>query len=220
MLPNFLIIGAPRSGTTYLLNCFRHHPDIFIPKHGYTGDIHFFDTMTSIALFRNFSKGITWYKKQFAGCGNEKAVGEKTAYYFSDPSAPRLIHQYLPAVKLVVILRNPVDRAYSDFWYHRGEFPIKTTFLDVCRRDHKRLKIIQVGLYNQHLQNYLKYFAREQFHFILYDNLHNNPLDELKKVFAFLEVNPDFIPASYHCRVNPAGGKGNLAFLGKLFGIV
>ena len=111
-LPNFLIVGCQKAGTTWLANRIRQHPDIFLCDH----EIHFFDKDY------NYGKGIGWYREHFAGAGGAKAVGERTPDYFWTnglrteghlPEVHRNIGEVLPEAKLVVILRDPVERAIS-----------------------------------------------------------------------------------------------------------
>ena len=105
MLPNFLICGASKSGTTTLQEVLCTHPDIFMPKKKRANgrEIHFFNND------KNFAKGIEWYEKQFEGWNGEKAIGEKTPSYLCTPCVPERIHRFLPDVKLIFILRHPVD---------------------------------------------------------------------------------------------------------------
>ncbi len=224
MLPNFMIIGAPRSATTLLKNCVSEHPEIYItsPQKGTTGDIHFFDVCTEISYDKNFEKGIEWYRQLFEGVTGETAIGEKTAHYLCDPKAPELISQYLPHARMIAILRNPIDRAYSDYWYHLGEIPYNMSFLEACYSERiKRLLLLEAGFYYEQIMNYLNYFDRSQFLFLLYDDLQADPLGMFYKVFKFLGVDTSFVPSQYNQRVNAAmGQKGTSYYLRLLGGFV
>ena len=111
-LPKFLIIGAQKSGTSWLSYNLSNHPEVFIPKQ----ELHFFDKGY------NYSKGIEWYKTHFKNCGNAIAIGEKTPDYLwangigTEDHLPDVhlnIHKHLPNTRLIIMLRNPVDRAVS-----------------------------------------------------------------------------------------------------------
>lgn len=108
-LRNFLIVGAMRCGTTFLAHCLGAHPDIYIPR---AKEIHYFDV--------HFEKGPEWYKRKFSGAKKEHAVGEATQSYMYLDYVPPRIASLLPDARLIAILRNPVDRAYSHYWFHRA----------------------------------------------------------------------------------------------------
>jgi len=225
MLPNFLIIGAARSGTTYLKNALEQHPDVYMGSEGaYTGDIHFFNSSHSS---KNWEKGLEWYRKFFDGRTTERAVGQKSGLYFSDPEAPKLIRQALgDDVKLIATLRNPIERAYSAYWYQIEDIPRGSSFLDACKLEqNNQLKLQSLlhgpGFYHKHLCNYLKHFNKEQFHFIIFDFMKEDPLAELTKVFQFLEIANRFVPTNYDKKVNQAIGKGGFTYtLKSLWGII
>lgn len=219
MLPNFMIIGASRAGTTYLKKTLEKHPDIFMAGEGYTGDIHYFDRNHSA---KNWNRGLEWYESFFKGRTIERLVGEKSALYFSDSDAPRLISEIIPDVKLIASLRNPIERAYSTFWYNRGEIPKSLTFLEACNsHEIKDMDIVEAGFYYKHLTNYLKNFPENQLHFVVFDNIKEDPLSELKKIFHFLDVDDSFIPQDYDKKINQAIGNGSLTYnLKKMWGIL
>src|SRR5947209_2592633 len=104
-MPGFLIIGAQRCGTTSLYDDLVKHPSIATASQK---EIHFFDL--------NFQKGIDWYQAQFPGLGQKGFItGEASPYYIFHPLAPKRILAAAPEIKLIVMLRNPVNRAYSHY---------------------------------------------------------------------------------------------------------
>lgn len=205
MLPNFLIIGAPRSGTTFLERCLKQHPEVFMPDYGYTGDIHFFCVETQISSENNWAKGFAWYNTLFDPGTGKKRIGEKTAYYLMDKSAPILIKKHLPHVKMLAVLRNPIDRIHSDYWYHRGEIPLKTSILNAIT-DPKlaRLQLLDAGCYAEQIERYWALFPKTQLHFVAHDDIQAKPAETLRQIFAYLDIAPDFVPDSLHTRVNQA----------------
>jgi hypothetical protein len=217
MLPNFLIIGAPRSGTTYLYNMLKQHPDIFMPNVRYPSDMHFFNPKTKIKVDEepNWYKGLEWYKKQFEGWSNEKALGEKTASYLTDEDAPKLIKNTLgEKVKLIAILRNPIYRLFSNYLHFSGQIPRHVSLIEACQSEEfKRMELLESGNYAKHIKRYYQFFSKDQFLFLIYDDLYNNPLELLKKIFNFLEVDEDFIPVNYNKFYNKSTGEGQLAKL-------
>jgi len=117
LLPDFIIIGAMRCGTTSLYRYLGQHPDVSVPE---TKELHFFDWQ--------FAKGVSWYRRLFPtyvdrlrvrwSTGHRLVTGESSPYYLFHPHAPRRVAEALPRAKLIVLLRNPVDRAYSHYCYY------------------------------------------------------------------------------------------------------
>ena len=209
MLPNFLILGAPRSGTTYLHRCLEEHPDVYMARLSYSGDINFFNPNSEISAIRYYDRGIAWYEALFDGRRHETAVGEKTAHYFADPEVPARIFAHIPEAKLVVVIRNPVERAYSNFWYSRGKLPPGLDFIEACHSPAGRqLRLLESGLYYQHLRRFLEFFPRDRIHIIVHDFLRSDPRAQLARLFDFLGVDSTFVPSSIDCRLNGAIGPG------------
>jgi len=107
-MPTFLIIGAMKGGTTSLAMWLRAHPDVFIPA---AKETHFFDTF--------YGEGLDWYRRFFAGAQRYAAVGEATPGYLFWEEAFHRMADALPDAKLIALLRNPIDRAYSQYWHRR-----------------------------------------------------------------------------------------------------
>jgi hypothetical protein len=208
LLPDFLIIGAQRSGTTSLYNYLQTHPYI---RSSSTKEVHFFD--------RRFDEGVNWYRahfptriaKAYAQHFRQRAfvTGEASPAYLFYPHAPRRVAQVLPQVKLIVLLRNPVDRAYSQY-YHTCELGYETLPFEqaiqaeVARIGSEREKILEDehyysdaykhqsylsrGIYVDQLQSWLALFPREQFLILKSEEFYADPAATLKQVLAFLKL--------------------------------
>jgi hypothetical protein len=209
MLPNFLIVGGPRCGTTYLHQCLAEHPDIYMAGLSYSGDINFFNPGSGISAIRYYDRGMAWYESLFDGRRCETAVGEKSAHYFADPEVPARIFEHIPEAKLIVAIRNPVERAYSDFWYSRGKLPAEMGFVEACQSStgYERW-FMESGLYYQHLQRFLEFFSKDRIHIVVNDFLRSDPRAELTKLFDFLGVDSTFIPSCVDHKINGAIGPG------------
>ncbi len=211
MVPNFLIIGADRSGTSFLKLCCREHPEVYIGQVKgemyYPGDPHFFDLCSGDRVC-NYKRGFDWYHGLFDAVSEEVAVGEKTADYLADPEAPKLIHRYLGgSIRLIAILRNPIDRAYSRFWHQKVNWPVGVGFREACQR--YRQQLIEPGFYYRNLQRYLRFFDRSQFLILLHDDLRSTPLQVVQEMYSFLGVNNSFVPdVVSEGKVNTAIGSG------------
>ena len=117
--PQFLVIGAAKSGTTSLYHWLREHPEIFVPRlkepHFFGHGISRYSGPGDAVLTRNSVRTLAAYGKLFSSRENGKIAGEMSTGYLFGEAAPRLIREHLPSAKLVAILRHPVDRAYSQY---------------------------------------------------------------------------------------------------------
>ncbi|WP_287584477.1 sulfotransferase [Candidatus Borrarchaeum sp.] len=202
MLPNFLIIGAQRSATTFVHKCLEDHPDIFMPP-------------KEKAFFENpyfFQKDFNEFEKLFENL-SQKAIGIKRPNYLGKIECPERIYRYIPNAKLIVILRNPVERAISAYFHQMksGFIPIKPLekgLLNVINRKYYKLyprskEIIEFGFYYKHLMHYLHYFKKDQLLVIIYRDLKANPLKTIQHIFRFLKVDENFIPKTLQSKQNP-----------------
>ncbi len=132
MLPTFLGIGTQRGATTWLANCLREHPDVFVPE---LKEASFFDI--------HYRYGWHFYEGFFGGAQNVKAVGEITPDYLYCLKCPERIARHLPDVKLFAILRNPIERAYSAYIFFE-KFRDAGSFENAL---HMHIHLMQKGLY-------------------------------------------------------------------------
>lgn len=180
VFPNFLVIGVQRSATTWLFECLREHPDIFMPAEK---ELHYFD--------ENYNKGIGWYSHFFESAQNEKVIGEISPNYFHKPYAIDRIVSDLPGVKMQIILRNPFDRAYSAYKLYHERF-IGLSFLDAFNKD-KTLR--EIGLYAKHLSYICEKIPREKINITLYDDIIRSPDEYIRKTYRYVEVDENFLPS-------------------------
>jgi hypothetical protein len=183
-LPNFLIIGAMKAGTTALHQCLKQHPQIYMSP------------VKEVGFFVRDNQTLEEYSSFFRGASNEKAIGEASPAYLVRANAHEKIARYLPEVKLIAILRNPADRAYSYFLMryrqelsNLSDHEISSYFTQTIEKD--RL-LIQEGLYYTYLQRYLNLFKREQIKICLYDDFKATPNILFRDIFSFLEVDENY----------------------------
>ena len=197
-IPNFLIIGAMRSGTTALYYYLEQHPEIYMSP---VKEPNFFSSQEQ----ENAADAVTQlgtYQHLFRGVSGEKAIGEASHSYLYEPRAAAEIRRYVPEAKLIAILRNPIDRAYSHFLHmvRSGTEPLDD-FAQALREDEVRLHkertfqdYIGRGLYYNQLKRYFETFPREQVRVYLYEDLSGAPISTVQDAFRFLEVNDSFVP--------------------------
>lgn len=179
-LPSFVIIGAVKAATTWIHNQLQANPAIFLPG----PEPHFFS--------QDHHRGIDHYRRLFQAASPERILGEKSADYFAHPAAPARLARVMPAARLVLQLRNPVDRAYSDYkmLYRRGTVtgPPEAYLRAGATRHHRFLRD---GLYAEHLARWLEHFDRDQIQIILFEDVKSQPTQVVATVC-------EHIGAPYH----------------------
>jgi len=195
-LPNFMCLGAAKSGTTTLYDILRQHSEIYIPAFK---EPHFFD------ITENYNNGLQWYEKNYFNKADKKIIADFTPSYFFDKNAPKRIFESLGRnMKFLVILRNPVDRAYSHYLHSKRDYHENENFEEALELEVNRLKkykdqsdylsylrhsYVHQGLYAQMLERYLQYFSLDNFLFVHFEDelLQERDLT-IKRILDFLEV--------------------------------
>ena len=181
ILPTFLGIGAMRSGTTWLDGVLRTHPQLYLPER--RKEVHFFN--------KYYERGIDWYRDFFLPAEQSpehRQIGEITPAYLYFPEVPARIKEHIPNCKFIIIFRNPVDRAYSHYGFQVKNYAEKRTFKEMLDREPE---VFHKGLYGQQLERYLKYFPKENFFTLIYEEAIENPATALKQLGNFLAVDPN-----------------------------
>ncbi len=202
MLPTFLIIGAGRCGTTTLYSYLQEHPEVYLPANK-RPEPHFFLKQAE------YQKGLAYYRQRYFPVGGHwRAVGEASVSYLFDPLVPPRIHHDLPDVKLIVCLRNPIERAFSNYWHTRRSGLESLDFSEAIARETERTRALTGtlleevkpysytarGFYHEQLMRYLPLFGRSRIHVTLFDDLCCAPAEAVTRVFTFLGVDP--LPAA------------------------
>ena len=205
---DFLIIGAARSGTTSLYEYLIQHSSIYsaIGK-----EVYFFD--------KKYSKGINWYRSFFPSKFSRFIIsslqkkpfltGEATPRYLFHPHSPKRVHQVIPNVKLIVLLRNPIDRAYSHYQMEVDHGDEKLTFEEAIEKEEERIttdlermekdenfysvnfyrkSYLSRGKYFNQLKRWFNYFNREQFLILKSEELYSETTETYKKTLDFLNL--------------------------------
>jgi hypothetical protein len=204
MLPNFLVIGAAKAGTTAMHWYLSEHPEVFISR---MKDPSYFAYGVDAAgrllwgeaeHHRLPIRSLAEYEQLFDDVGDAVAIGEASTMYLECPQAAARIRKVLPGVKMICSLRQPVDRAYSDYLMYlrrRGRRFDPTRDLSLTSEwARPNSRWMQIGRYHEHLSRYFNLFPREQIHVFLFDDLKGNPLGAVQEVYAFLGVDSRFVP--------------------------
>ena len=220
IMPNFLIIGAAKAGTSSLYHYLIQHPQVymspikeprFFAPELYTE--HCKDPYRDPAnKHRTSPMSIDEYCDLFKEVSNELALGEASTEYLYIPKTPERIKQHIPNVKLIAMLRNPVERAFSSFCYQLRDGCEKLTFEEALREEEKRIlekkwwpgwHYQKAGFYYAQVKRYFDTFERNQIKIYLYEDFEADSISIVQDIFQFLNVDDTFIPSL--TRVNVSG---------------
>ncbi|WP_085522667.1 sulfotransferase family protein [Tuberibacillus sp. Marseille-P3662] len=219
-LPNFLILGAAKGGTTALYHYLKQHPEIFMPSlkepnfFALEGKEINFKGPQDEGVNKDSINNMQDYRGLFSGVQDEKAIGEASPLYLYSQYAPENIKSYIPNAKLIAILRNPVDRAFSSYLHccRDKREPYPKDFGKALSEEKSRIEANwgliwhykSAGYYYEQLKRYYEIFNNDQIKVILYDDFIDNPISVYREVLKFLEVNDSFIP-NMKTRYNVSG---------------
>lgn len=204
-LPDFMVIGAQKAGTSSMHSYLAQHPQI-VPS--FRKEVHFFDGGGNPAI-DTFKKGMPWYCSHFPirKSGDEKAF-EATPLYIFNPLAARRMARLLPKVKIVALLRNPTERAISHYFHERRRGRETLAIDEALREEEKRLAhAFQAadykcesfvhfsyktrGLYKDQLERYFKHFPRDQILVMASEDLFTKPRSCLRRISEFVGVDTE-----------------------------
>lgn len=212
MLPNYLIVGAAKSGTTTLHDLLSQHPEVYMPSEK---ELVFFSCGSDAGI-----TSINEYESFFEGANGYKAVGEASVSYLFDPEAPiRIFNTLGENIKILIILRNPVDMMYSLWGHMRRVQREKLGFIDAlnaeaCRKSSGQvldssggwicdLLYTERARYSTQVERYINIFGRDRVMILVYEEFFSRPAEKCAELFQFLGVDPQFMPEFK--RLNPAG---------------
>uniref|UniRef100_A0A8C8RSD7 Sulfotransferase n=1 Tax=Pelusios castaneus TaxID=367368 RepID=A0A8C8RSD7_9SAUR len=181
-LPQALLVGVKKGGTRAVLEFIRAHPDV----RAVGSEPHFFD--------RHYGRGLDWYRSLMPRTLSSQITMEKTPSYFVTKEAPRRIFNMSRDTKLIVVVRNPVTRAISDYTQTLSKKPEIPTFEGLSFRNRSlglvdtSWNAIRIGMYVVHLESWLQYFPLSQIHFVSGEKLITDPAGEMGKVQDFLGI--------------------------------
>lgn len=191
MKPNFIGIGAQKCGTTWVYRVLEDHPEALLsdPK-----ELHFFSS--------NFDRGYQWYERHFPETATARAVGEYSTTYFYSADAAARAFAYNPALRLIVTLRDPVARAYSNHLHEVRAGHITSTDLsfEVCEHDNPMY--VAQSRYAEQLKKWLAHFPADRVLVIFQEEIESNPSVQVSRLYRFLGIDELHVSPYLHERVN------------------
>jgi Sulfotransferase family len=192
--PNFFIVGAQKAGTTSLYFYLKKIPGVYMSP---LKELFYFAPHAVQSSIADVIKDKKDYLKLFKDARGYIAVGEATPIYLWDPDAPKLIHQTIPHARIIVILRDPVERAYSNYLMKMKYSGMKSSFYDELMRDYRSQEklfgraqlYVEFGMYYEQVKRYFDIFGRKQVKVIIFEEFVQHPGQSVNEVLAFLRVN-------------------------------
>ena len=202
MLPNFIIVGAPKAGTTSLYHYLSDHPQVFMstPK-----EVDFFsceEIESQRLYFNDFKvKSLSEYEKLFDSVTNEKAIGEGSVSYLFYPDTPLKIKECLPEVKIIIMLRVPLSRGFSHYLMDHRLGLVDISYDAIVSQDSEHEKqhlyyqqYVELGLYYKQVKRYFDVFGRQSVKIYLQEDLQNNPDKVIRDLYGFLDIDHSYNP--------------------------
>lgn len=196
ILPNFLIVGVQKAGTTSIYNYLQEHPQVYMSLIKETNFLEKdWENLPPEQQNKNGIVTLEKYAELFANVKDEIAIGEASPnYLFHHESSAARIKKYVPNAKLIVVLRNPVERAYSDYLMHiRDAIGYRSLSEQIKHSSHKSF-ILRKGFYFESIKYYLEQFGQAQVKIFFYEDLCENPQVFMQEVYQYIGVNDDFLP--------------------------
>lgn len=225
ILPNFIVVGANKGGTTSIYHYLKQHPQVYLSP---VKEPHFFSSDIDINLFKNefaqnklqdiekyvngdmkqeyhaaFIRDEEQYKKLFKQVADQKAIGELSTSYLYSRTAAAEIKKLIPECKIIICLRNPIERAFSHYrmnlWTgNSNEFD----FAKALQDDYNHIPKVwgnahlytEIGMYYEQVKRYLDLFGSEQVKIIFTEDMKKNAAGVIKELYEFLGVDSDFTP--------------------------
>lgn len=206
MMPNFIIIGAARSGTTSVYQYLRQHPQICMSR---IKETNYFAYLASQVRGSRIVPQVAWqvtsradYEALFQARKMHLAIGEASPFYFFAPGVPALIKETLPEIQLIAILRDPVERAHSAYIKNLAEGFEARSFRKAIEEETQgnnpavtsATYYVRAGLYHHLLSCYLEYFDRTQLQIYFHEDLAESPAAFMRSIFTYLGVDANFTP--------------------------
>ena len=192
--PGFIIVGPQKCATSWVFECLKDHPEVYMPE---TDAVDYFNI--------NLHKDEDWYLQHFEDADESDIVGEESPTYIRDERVPKRLYDYFGEdIKIIMILRNPVDRAFSQYWHEKGREKIDREFEEMLDVYDLYSDWVLPGFYYYHLTRFMGYFERDQIKIMIFDDLVESDKDFIQEIYEFIGANPDYEPSKLNQKVNEA----------------
>lgn len=203
---HFTGIGVAKAGTSWIAHCLGEHPSVCMAQGKETNFFLRNHVASPLPVRRyhygmaHYDEGIEWYRRKFTHHRAGQLYGEFSNAYLADPESAGLLHAHNAEMKLLCCFRNPVDAVYAGYYQLSRVQPLPDTLEETLARYPQLLGYYR---YHHNLQPFLKLFPREQLHFMLFEDMRDDPPGFYRRVCEFLGIDASFVPPALHQRVNP-----------------
>ena len=209
--PNFFIVGAPRAGTTSLYEYLKITKGVYLP-HFKEANYFAVSVDTDLLMLDNV-KDKQEYLNLFKDVKDEVAVGDSSGLYLWDPKAAQLIHEVSPNAKIIIILRDPIQRAYSHFLklvnFNQDSHPFSESIKKAAKAPPNYSgRVVDCGRYYEQVKRYFDLFGKENVRVYIYEEFFEDPRGFVKDILKFLGVDsepPDSVGEVYNALIEPKG---------------
>ncbi len=223
-LPNFLVVGAPKAGTTSMHRYLREHPDIYVADHK---GLHYFtypDLAAHVAgpgdsaAIQGFCQTLEEYTVHYSAVESQSAIGDNSpSYLYYANCIPRIQQTLGNQVRIIAMVRNPIDRAFSNYQHLVRSQRETLSFYDALLAEEERAynhwgdfwRYTGHSLYAAKIGAYIEAFGRERMMVIVHDQLASDPLGVVRSVYRFLGVDDQVVPANIGIVYNRGGSVSN-----------
>ncbi len=196
---DFIGVGDQRSASTWIFQCLKEHPEVCASKRK---EIRFFD------IDRLYNKGIEYYKTFFNHCHKSKKKGEFTPSYIRNEKAANRIKEQFPNTKIIICLRNPIEKLFSLYRYCKtsgiGSTSIYNSFEEMLKDKPER---IYENFYYKKVKRYFELFGENNVKIIIFEDIEDDPWGVISNLYSFLNINPNFKPKILYQKKNVTGEK-------------
>jgi len=201
---DFIGIGGAKCGSTWIAKCLREHPEVGMSE---TKELNYFSRTRAFNTKSEYdARGINGYYELFKKCTGKKKIGEYSTHYLPDSNVVKIIKKHFPNVKLIVSLRHPVERAYSEYLINRyfilnEKDDFETAFL----KRHKSYydNYMDKGFYYKQLKPYFDNFPKRNIKVVIFEDVKKDAKKFIQEIYKFIEVDDKFIPESLNEKANP-----------------
>jgi hypothetical protein len=193
---DFVCVAAPRAGTTWLFEALREHPAVYVPP---AKELNFFNEPFLSHLEFKYARGIAYYRRQFESAPPDAILGELTPTYYVDPGAADRIYRHFPGVKIICLLRHPVEVVFSTYLKALAYLPLAPTFRAALETNPE---LIELGYYHKYLSRYCERFPKTRIYVRTYEAFFADAVQECAALYRFLGVDDTFRPTVLGRRIN------------------
>lgn len=205
-LPDFIVAGTQKCATTWLYRCLEDHPEILVPD---TDSVHYFDM--------NYAKGEDWYRGFFSEYDGEAVVGEETPSYIRSSLTPVRIAETVPDAKIIFMIRNPVDRAFSHYWHEKSKSKISFEFEEVFENYDLFQNWVEAGFYHRNITRFEEELSRDNIKIMFFSDLVEDDEAFVQEAYSFVGADSNYTPDFLDEKVNESRSRLSIEGLNRAY---